>query len=243
MSHRQEQEAAARKRRLVQLAAVAAVAAIAVVVLIVVSSSGGEEDTAADGAAVAGVSESRAMLEGIPQDGTTLGDPKAEKVLTEFADLQCPFCRDYALQVLPQVIRDYVRPGKLRLDLRLLRFIGPDSDRGGRAAYAAAEQDRMWDFVDLWYRNQGPEGSGYADDAFIADLAQAARLRRGSALEAIETSAHEEQLTQAEGMASAAGIDSTPSFLLGDEPGQGRRLSVPELTYDAFRQALDAQLG
>ena len=40
-------------------------------------------------------------------------------MLTEFADLQCPFCRDYAVNVLPQVIERYVRTKKLRLELRL----------------------------------------------------------------------------------------------------------------------------
>ena len=35
--------------------------------------------------------------------------------LVEFADLQCPFCKQYATDVLPTVVRDYVRTGKVRL--------------------------------------------------------------------------------------------------------------------------------
>ena len=93
------------------------------------------------------------------------GDPKAPVVLTEFADLQCPFCRDYALNVLPQIIERYVRTGRLRLELRLRAFLGADSDVAGRAAQAAATRDRMWNFVDLFYRNQGTENTGYVTDA------------------------------------------------------------------------------
>src|SRR6185436_2777219 len=65
----------------------------------------------------------------------------------------------------------YVRTGKVRLELRLLRFIGPGSDRLGRVAVAAAGQNRMWQFVSLAYARQGRENSGYANKAFINKLA------------------------------------------------------------------------
>ena len=49
------------------------------------------------------------MLAGIPQSGIHLGSPSAPVRLVEFADLQCPFCREYTLQTLPQLVQDYVR--------------------------------------------------------------------------------------------------------------------------------------
>ena len=232
---RAEREAAQRReaerlrhRRVMRLWALAAVLAVAVGTLAAVSLS--RQDGGAGGAAqVAGVSEGAAMLAGIPQSGTVLGDPAAEVTLTEFADLQCPYCKQYALGVLPQIIETYVRPGKVKLDLQLLRFIGPDSGRGAQAALAGAEQGRMWHFVDLWYRNQGTENTGYGDDAFIERLGTAAGVMRPL------TTAHETALQSAEQQAATAGIDSTPSFLLDGEP------FVPQaLSFDAFRTALDA---
>jgi protein-disulfide isomerase len=56
---------------------------------------------------------------GIPQDGTALGSASAPATPTEYADLQCPFCADYARDVLPAVVERYVRTGRLRLELRL----------------------------------------------------------------------------------------------------------------------------
>ena len=35
------------------------------------------------------------MLKGIPQHGTTLGNPKAPVTFTEYGDLQCPICKDF----------------------------------------------------------------------------------------------------------------------------------------------------
>jgi protein-disulfide isomerase len=133
-------------------------------------------------------------------------------VVTEYADLQCPFRAEYSADVLPVVIQDHVRKGDIRLELRLLRFVGPDSGGGGRAAHLAAQEDRMWDFVDLWYRNQGPEGTGYADDGYIRDLAE------------------------------AAGVDSTPSVTVTVGGGEPEVLELRELTPEAFSGALRPHL-
>lgn len=259
MSSRREQKAAAREarlaaeheaagrearqKRLVWLGGAVAVLAAAAV-LIVLLAGGGDDGGGGDGeAGVQGVADSRAMLEGIPQDGTSLGDPDAPVVLTEFADLQCPFCRDYALNVLPQVIEKYVRPGDLRLEMRLLRFIGPDSDRGARAAVVASRQDKLWAFVDLWYRNQGAEGTGYGDDEFIRDLTEAVGVPPQQAIDGIGAQDTEAPLAEAEQQASAVGIDSTPSFTVTREGGEPERIELKQLTVEAIDQALAPYLG
>jgi hypothetical protein len=106
MSSRQEQKAQARaerearehaaalagKRRtqLVQLAAVLGVAVIVVAMLVLASQGSKTKPNASSGAAVAGIDYAHAMLQGIPQRGTSLGNPRAPLVLTEFADLQMP---------------------------------------------------------------------------------------------------------------------------------------------------------
>jgi protein-disulfide isomerase len=118
--------------RLGLLGAAAALAAVIVVVAIVVSQGGAEDDGAP------------ARVQNIPQDGVYLGDPNAPATLIEFADLQCPFCAEYAAETLPWVIDRYVRDGRLRLELRLLAFLGPDSVRGRQWANAAALQDKLW---------------------------------------------------------------------------------------------------
>jgi protein-disulfide isomerase len=253
VTSRKEQKAAAREQRLAAERAAAsresrrkrliwlggAIATLAVAaVLVALLAGGGDDDGGGGEAGVQGIADSRAMLEGIPQDGTALGAADAPVVLTEFADLQCPFCRDYALNVLPQVIQNHVRTGDLRLEMQLLRFIGPDSDRGARAAVVASRQDKMWDFVDLWYRNQGPEGTGYATDDYIGDLAEAAGVPRQDAIDGITAENTEPPLVEAEQQASAAGIDSTPSFTVTRRGGEPQRIDLPELTIEAMDEAL-----
>ena len=237
-----EREAQQRRRRIVRLAVGAAVVVAAIVAIVLVAGGGGGEsdsDTAGEsGASVVGAADTKQLLAGIPQNGTTLGNPKAKVVMTEYADLQCPFCAQYATEVLPQLIEEYVRPGKLRLDLRLLRFIGEDSDRGAQAAQVAADENRMWNFADLWYRNQGAENSGYADDDFIGGIAGAAGVPSDPAVEAANTHSRDADIEKAEQEAELAGVESTPSFVVGREGGQGRPLEITELSFEAFGAAL-----
>ena len=156
----------------------------------------------------------------------------------EFADLQCPFCAEYHRNVFPSILDRYVRTGKVRLELRLLRFIGPDSDRLARVAVAAAAQNRMWQFAGLAYDRQGQENSGYATTSFINKLTRDAGLRSPDA-----GAAAERQVQGNEQLAKTAGVDSTPSFLIGRTGGTLHPFQPSELTPGAFTPTIDKELA
>src|SRR4051794_35400837 len=119
-----------------------------------------------------------ARFDGIPQRGTTLGRADAPNRLVVFADLQCPYCRAWETEQLPGLLKD-VRAGRLRIDLRLLAFLGPDSRTLASAAAAAAGHDRLWPFVARAYPPQGQEDSGYVTPAFVGAAPPAPGPTRG----------------------------------------------------------------
>lgn len=238
---RREASAEQRRKRLMQLGGALAVAAVVVIGLIIWLGQK-QKPNASTGAAVAGISDSRAMLQGIQQHGSTLGDPTAPLVVTEFADLQCPFCKEYTLNVLPQVIQDYVRTRKVRLDLRLERFIGPQSNPAAHAAQAAATQNRMWNFIDIFYRNQGEENSGYVTPTFLSRIGTAAGVPAKLVVAGSTSAKYEPAIKLAETQAQAAGLTSTPSFLIGPKAGQGKQLNLSSLDFASFKAAIDPQL-
>jgi protein-disulfide isomerase len=90
-----------------------------------------------------------------PQHANVLGSPTAPVTLVEYADLQCPYCRDFELQTTPPLVRRYVRTGELKIVFRPLAFIGADSVRGRNAVIAAGLQGKLFDTVQLLYANQG----------------------------------------------------------------------------------------
>lgn len=167
--------AAERRQRLIKLGSAAGFLALVVIAVVVVVSqtqtSGGDPDN------LAGVAEVNGELSGIPQKGMVLGNPGARAKLLEFGDLQCPVCKGYSEEVLPEVIENQVRTGAATIDFRNYTIIGPQSTPAGAAAIAAGEQGRGWNFVELFYRNQGTEGSGYATDAFLTAIAKGAGVR------------------------------------------------------------------
>ncbi len=180
-----------------------------------------------------------AQFAGLPQHGTTLGSPSAPATLIEFADLQCPYCGVFARDVLPSVIARYVRTGRLRLELNVLAFVGPDSVRAGRMAATAAGQDRLWTFADAFYRDQGEENTGYATDEFLARVGEVAGLDAGGR-DAAEQALG---LRAAEQAAQRLGVRSTPSFFVRAGDGGARPVTPSALTPEAFGAALDAALG
>jgi protein-disulfide isomerase len=157
---------------------------------------------------------------GIPQHGAALGSPAAAYTMVEFVDLQCPYCARFDRDVLPAVIQRFVGPGRLRLELKPIPAIGPESAPAGAATIAAGMQDRMWQFADLFYRNQGPENSGYVTQAFVARVAgavpglDASRLSRELASGPVRAI-----LTENAREAQTARITGTPGFRLGRTGG------------------------
>ncbi len=239
-----ERRAGARRRSLLRLAAVAGLALVAVVAAVLVSSRGGSSgDTSDDRAAQR--REVSTLFAGLQQDGTVLGDPEARFTLVEFADLQCPVCKTYTEEVLPTVLEDYVRSGRVKLDLKLRTFLGPDSVTAAKVAAAAAQQDRIWPFVDLFYRNQGAENSGYVTQDLLRRIAEdTPGLDAQKALRAADSGAAAKLLERDEALAGALRSESTPDFFvrLGDG-GPLRRVEWQDLTPQAFSTALDAAMG
>jgi protein-disulfide isomerase len=236
-----------RTRRLGMLGVAAAAAAGIVVVAILISSVGGGDSKTGgqQTGAPAGAAEVNKRFAGIPQNGFALGAPKATVTLVEFADLQCPFCREAAVGSLPTLVDRYVRDGRVRIEFRNFAILGADSEKAARALAGAAAQDKGWQFLDLWYLNQGEENSGYVTDDFIRRIAGAVPgLDVQKVVAAANDDGNTDSLRVATTEAQKFGIDSTPSFLIGRTGGSLQPLQPNDAGDPAqFTGPIDALLG
>ncbi|MFC5070060.1 DsbA family protein [Kitasatospora cinereorecta] len=153
------------------------------------------------------------------EDPLAVGRADAPVVLIEYADFQCPFCGKFARDTEPELIRSYVDKGILRIEWRNFPVFGQESEQAARAAWAAGQQQKFWQFHEEAYsktreRNQG----AFAEDELVA-MARAAGIadidrflddmRSDRAKTAV-------QRDQAEGY--QLGVTSTPAFLINDKP-------------------------
>jgi protein-disulfide isomerase len=145
------------------------------------------------------------------------------------------------VDALPAIVKEYVRTGKVKLIFFGIEIIGPNSDQGLRATYAAGLQGKLWNFSDLLYKSQGAENSGWITDALLRQI--------GDSIPGFDTekmmvdrssSAVEAALAASSQQASNAHVNQTPTFFAGPTGGRLQQIAVSSLTPEAFRPTLDA---
>lgn len=165
-------------------------------------------------------------------DDPSWGPEDAKVTIEAFSDFQCPYCKKFAEETLPQLKEDFGdRVRYIARDLPLAS-IHPVATAAAEAAGCANNQGVYWEYHDLLYQNQ-------------ASLSEAALVEY-----AIDAGADESQfsdcLTEREQMAEVLldvqdaqrqGVSSTPSFLIN-----GLLLSGAQ-PYSLFRALIEQQLG
>lgn len=194
------------RRRKVATLALAAVALL----LLVVTPAGAAPD---------GAEKTAIRFAGIQQHGRTLGNSRAPVTITFFHEIKCPYCMDFDRNVLPKLIKRYVRTGRVKIVAYPQVFDwtdnGADSRRATRFAVALGQQNLYWNFIDLFYANQLGETETYATDEFLAGLTAAipgadSRL----AFATRNTPAVKDVLMQSEQRMAAFGALGVPSIFI-----------------------------
>jgi protein-disulfide isomerase len=185
------------------------------------------------------------LLTGIPQSGNVLGKPSAPVTLTYYGDLQCPVCRDFTLGVddggWPQLIANEVRSGKVKVVYRSLQTATQDPqtfDTQQVAALAAGKQSRFWDYVELFYHQQGQEDTGYVTEAYLRGLAQQiSGLDMAKWQSARSDATLLAQVQSDEQSGTSAGVTGTPTLIFQGPKGQASpRSGIP--TYSDLQKAI-----
>ena len=154
-------------------------------------------------------------------DGEALGEANAPVVLEVFADYQCPWCARFAREALPGLARTYVATGQLRIEERALAFLGtgtPDESLDAAAAAACAvPTGNYWTFADYLAWNQGGENEGAFSRERLSAMADRIGLDRDAFAACLDDPGTRSEIRERTARAFAAGIRSTPTFVLDGE--------------------------
>jgi protein-disulfide isomerase len=226
-----------------------ALAAAAVVVAVVIAAAGGgsgsSSTTTGTGKTTTGGgggTEATSTFAGVPQRGDTLGKATAPATLTVFEDPQCPFCREWNIDTLPTVVRDYVRTGRVRIVYRGIVVISDNSLVGLAAIYAAARENKLWNMVEALYERQGEERSGWLTTKVVDDAAHEVGLSPPRINSTMRSAAVASAIRKSVNEAQRLGINGTPTFAIQRPLGALQQLQVSSLAPGDFTAALDQAL-
>lgn len=231
---------------------------LALVGYLLLRETGGDETPAADAPAAADQADQagqesgerertpeevpgREAMEGIARfeedDPLALGPVDAPVVMTVHSDYRCPFCAKFSREIEPELIEEYVEPGHLRIEWRDLPIFGEDSMVAARAARAAADQGRFWEFTHALYADAPASGHpehteddlvGYAREAGVADLDRFRTDMAGTAFD--------EDIEADRAVSTALGATSTPTVFINGTGVVGARPA------EVFKQVIDRAL-
>lgn len=228
-------------RRWVIGAVIAALVVVGVLVGVSLANRGGDDDRLTS-VAPASVDEVEQIFAGIPQQGNVLGDPNARVEITEFGDIACPACKQASETVLPELIERYVKPGQVKMIFRPVAIVRPQdsSEVGALGAEAAADQNALWTFSEVLYRNQGDERNDWLTDEGMRD----AVTKLGLDLDAWNTSyagsGVADRFIASRDAYISQGFQYTPTFVVRGP--QGTRVIEGAGGLSAFEDALQ-QVG
>ena len=173
-----------------------------------------------------------------------LGNPLAKVTLTEYVDTSCPICREYVINTFPTVSAQYVRTGKVKIDARIVAFVGPSSSEQGRdLVLAAARQNKAWQMLALLYENQGDETQAWVTDDLARALAEKIPGLNVDKLMADRSSIEVlEQTVTLDKQMQADSVTATPTFLVTTPNGLRHLLGAGYAPPSSFAAAFDKAL-
>jgi protein-disulfide isomerase len=221
-----------RRTRLLQLSAGGVFLAIIIVVVVIIVAGSGGSSSGGDPSSVAHTAEVEKILTGIPQQKLVLGKATAPTTLIMYGDLQCPICKEYIEEILPEIIATDVKKGEVKLVYRDFIIISEESIPAGEAALAAGEQGKGWTFIQLFYRNQGEERSGYVTEQFLESIGKAAGIPDIAKWNKERKSGKfKKEVEETTNQATKLGFTGTPSFAIEGPNANGLELlGTPEST-------------
>jgi protein-disulfide isomerase len=228
-----------RRTRLLQFAAGGVFLAVIIVVVVIIAVGGGSS-SGGDASNLVEKPQVEKLLSGSPQSGTTIGSKTAPVKLYEYGDLQCPVCKEYSEEFLPEIIENQVKKGEASITFRNFIIIGPQSIPAGEAALAAGAQDKGWSFIETWYRNQGEENSGYATDEFIESMAKYVGIpNMAKWKKEWKSKKYKKTVESTTSQAQKLGFTGTPSFSIEGPKSEGLELLGTPGSTEAIEEAIE----
>lgn len=167
------------------------------------------------------------------------GKENAKVTIVEFSDFECPFCERYFRETYPQIKKDYVDTGKVKIYFRHFPLdFHPAATPSALASECANDQGKFWEYHDLVYKEQA-KIAGKTGDTITQQLktwAQSLGLDTATFNQCLDNTVHQAKVDKDLNDGKAAGVSGTPTFFIN-----GNRI-VGAQPYASFKAIIDQEL-
>ncbi len=182
-------------------------------------------------------------------DDPVLGDKNAPVTIIEFSDYECPFCKRHFDDTFPQLVKNYVDTGKVKIVFRdfPLSFHEPMASKEAIAANCAREQGgdkKYFEYHHEIFKRTTSNGNGL-DDTKIQTIASDLKLNINTFTSCLSNTAQADEVKKDIADGAAAGASGTPTFLIGKSSGDGQingDLVVGAQPFAVFQAVIDPLL-
>ena len=166
-------------------------------------------------------------------DDAVKGDENAPVTMVEFSDYECPFCGRHFQQTYPQIVKDYVETGKVKLIFRDFPLsFHPQAQKAAEAAECAGEQGKYWDMHDKLFKD-GVSGGVISFKQYAKDLG----LDTAKFNDCLDSGKMTSEVAKDMQDGQAAGISGTPGFIINGQLVSGAQ------PFSVFQQIIEAELA
>ncbi len=165
-----------------------------------------------------------AYYEGIPQSGTTLGNPDAPVEVVEYFDFQCPVCQTASNSIVKPIVEKYVATGDVKFTYKFFPILDDpnrgvfESTRSAIAAYCAAEQNLFWPYQRILFARRGTGNRGEYSDRNLIAFARRAGLDMDKFNECFNSDYAQAYIENEHFKAVQLGLPGTPVFFVNNQP-------------------------
>lgn len=170
----------------------------------------------------------------------TLGDEDAPVTMVEYSDFQCPYCGEFAREVEPELVEEYVESGTLKIEWRDFPYLGQESVNAALAARAAQEQGKFWEYHEVLYDNQESQNNGAFSDENLVRFAGEADLNVERFEEDFTSGRYERVMNEDFQSGIDRGIQGTPTFIINGETLVGAQ---PLQNFEQTIEAAEREAG
>ena len=158
-------------------------------------------------------------------DDPILGDKNAPVTIIEFSDYECPFCKRHFDETLPQLVKEYISTGKVKLVFRdlPLPFHNPMATTEAitaNCARAQGDDNTYYKFHDEIFKRTKSNGNGLTKDD-LYKISDDLKLNTAKLKTCMDDPKQAEEVQKDLTDANSVGANGTPAFFIGKSTDDG----------------------